>query len=158
MLIISLGGGSDLQLFVNDLSIAGQFSDITQFSEAIGRLMRMRNTAKQFSHTLQCHRDIVNTQVTSKMMMQQAVQMLPPNERQALMQWLTRDGPFWDDSRKHSDDDYFECEGEIVTGNAVSEAAYFCSCGNDCQLVSLIPSKWDSQKLFVDWYISDEIG
>ncbi len=88
--------------------------------------------------------------------MPQAVQMLPLNERQAIMQWLTRDGPFWDDSREHSDDDYFEYEGQIVTGNALGEAAYQSSCGIDCQLVSLIPSKWDFQEIQINWHISDQ--
>jgi hypothetical protein len=90
------------------------------------------------------------------MKMPQAVQMLPLNERQALMQWLTRDGPFWDDVRKHEANDYLECNGKIVTDTSIGEAAYNCFQGTNSQLISLTPSAWEFSPIIVDWNLSSE--
>ena len=57
--------------------------------------------------------------------MQQAIGSLGvENERCAVMIWLTKAGPFWDDVRRHRGDDWLDCEGEVVTDTAVGEAAF----------------------------------
>lgn len=58
------------------------------------------------------------------------------------MQWLTRLGPFWDDDRQHSSDDWYECNGDVVTDTAVGEAAYCLLHGIHRRLVSMNPSSW----------------
>lgn len=72
------------------------------------------------------------------------------------MQWITRLGPFWDDERRHGCDEYFECNGEVVTDTAVGEAAYRCLDGIGTCLVSLIPSLWDFSPVAAEWRKSDE--
>lgn len=83
--------------------------------------------------------------------MPQAIQLLGQSEKSALMQWLTRYGPFWEDKRGHGPDDYLECNDQVVTDTAVGEAAFHCFQGADYQLVSLIPSSWEHTPLFVWW-------
>ena len=113
--------------------------------------MAMREIARRFGQQVQCRRNLINAQVTSNKTMQQVVQTLNANQRRALMQWLTRNGPFWEDVRQHSSDDWFECRGEIVTDRAVGEAAYSISYGIPCSLVSVNPSSWTTSPLAVDW-------
>ena len=60
-----------------------------------------------------------------------------------MMSWLTSRGPFWDDLRQHSPDDYLECGGEVVTDSAVGEAAFRSLLAVQCALVSFVPSDWD---------------
>ena len=67
------------------------------------------------------------------------------------MQWLTRHGPFWEDVRVHSSNDYLECKGEVVTDTAVGEAAYCCFHGMHRSLVSLTPSLWVFSPVEVAW-------
>ncbi len=67
------------------------------------------------------------------------------------MQWLTRHGPFWEDSRVHNPDDYLEFNGEIVTDTAVGEAAYCCYHGLHRHLVSFVPSLWEFSPVSVTW-------
>ena len=83
-----------MQLFVNNLSIHGQFLDIQTFKEAISRVMAMREIARQFGRQLYCHRNLAYAQVTKNLSMPQAIQHFDKNEQRSVMQWLTRNGPF----------------------------------------------------------------
>ncbi len=84
--------------------------------------------------------------------MPQAIQDLSTDKRRALMQWLTRSGPFWDDYRWHSGDDYLECNGELATDTAVGEVALRIFHGTLCGLVSVDPSSWLFSPLAVEWH------
>ena len=103
--------------------------------------MAMRELARgQYGRELQCHRNVAGAQVTHDLSMPQAIQGLSKDKRRALMQWLTRSGPFWDDHRQHGGDDYLECNGELVTDTAAGEAALRLFHGTSCGLVSMDPS------------------
>lgn len=119
--------------------------------------MAIRQIARRFGRALYCHRSIAQAQVTPTVTMPQAVQALTPNERRALMQWLTQHGPFWEDVRNHGPDDWLEWNGSIVTETAVGEAAWCCLNGIERGLVSLIPSNWQFSPVPVDW-VSDTSG
>ena len=74
------------------------------------------------------------------------------------MQWLTRYGPFWEDVRQHTGNDYLECKDDIVTDTAVGEAAYCRFKGIDRALVSMNPSCWLTSPLFVNWYENEHVS
>lgn len=142
-----------MELIFNDCSIHGQFHDLTTFRDAIGRVMAIRETARQFGRELHCHRNVANAQVTHDMRMSQAVQAaLSRDQVRALMQWLNRYGPFWDDDRQHGVDDWFEYNGAIVTDTAVGEAAYRLFHEIPYSLVSMNPSCWTTSPLSVVWH------
>lgn len=86
--------------------------------------------------------------------MPQAIQRLGQAEKSALMQWLTRHGPFWEDERVHGPDDYLECNDQVVTDTAIGEVAFRCFQGTDYRLVSLIPSSWEHTPLAVRWLLA----
>lgn len=141
-----------MELIFNDLSIHEQFSDIETFRDAIKRVMTIRRVAYQFDRELYCHRNVANAQVTSALTMQQVVQQaLTRDQTRSLMQWLNRHGPFWEDVRRHSGNDWLECSGEIVTDTAVGEAAYCLFHGISRGLVSMDPSCWLTSPLSVNW-------
>lgn len=144
-----------MELLINDLSLHGQFTAPDSFRVAIGRVMKIRQVARQSKRELYCHRGLVQAQVAPGMTMPQAVQKLKIEERRALMQWLTRQGPFWEDERRHTADDWFECKGEIVTDTAVGEAAWRNLNGIDHALVSLTPSDWEFSPIPVAWVQDD---
>lgn len=143
--------GLTVALLTNDLSIHGQFHDLHGFRDALRRLMAIRNVAKKYGREVHCHRNMAGVEVMPKVYMPQAIQSLTQNERRVVMQWLTQHGPFWEDERVHSSDDWLECNGEIVTETAVGEAAYRCLRGIETHLVSLIPSLWDFSPAVVKW-------
>ena len=138
-------------MLLNDCSIHGQFSDIRSFQDAVERVMTIRKTARQFGRDLQCHRNVANAQVTHELTMPQVVNRLSRDTRSALMQWITRHGPFWEDVRQHTGDDWLEYNGKFVTETAVGEAAYCLLYGIDRGLVSMNPSSWLTSPLLIDW-------
>ena len=141
---------------MNDRSLHGQFYDHVGFLEAVERVMLIRTEVRTAGSELFCHRAMAGAQVTPDLMMQQAIQFMGESKRRAWIQWLTRQGPYWTDTRQHGEDDWLEVEdGEIVTESAIAEAA-FCRLHNvNRQLVSLEPSRWLRNPIFVKWIKAD---
>lgn len=119
------------------------------------RLMAMRQLAQQFGRPLYCHRNVANGRVTTNLLMPQALREFTQNEVRALLGWLHRQGPFWEEARVHEADQYLECNGEIVTDTAVGEAGYNRIHGIDQRLVSLSPSDWEHSPIVVRWVPDD---
>jgi hypothetical protein len=111
----------------------------------------MRRLAQAFGRSLYCHRNIVNARVTRDLSLPEAINSLRIDEKRALMPWLTQFGPFWEDTRAHSPDDYLEHDGEVVTDTAVGEAAVRCLGGMDSWLISFSPSSWERSPIRVEW-------
>lgn len=132
-----------MELLVNDLSFHGQFQDLGSFRNAIEHVMIMREVARRYGRALHCHKNMAHARITPTLSMPQAIQGLTTNEKRALMTWLHRLGPFWEEARVHHPNDYLECNGDVVTDTAVGEAAYCCIHGIDRRLVSLTPSAWE---------------
>ena len=89
------------------------------------------------------------------MTLQLASRGLTQNERRALLQWLTQQGPFWDDMRNHAPDDWLEFNSLIVTDTSLGEAGWCCGSGIERGLVSFVPSNWQFTPILVDW-LSEE--
>ena len=105
-----------MELLVNDLSIHGQFSTLADFKKAIKRVLEIRRMAMRFGRQLHCHRKVAHTQVMAGVYMQQAVNSLSKDESRAVMRWLTHQGPFWEDNRLHSPNEYFEWMDQFLEG------------------------------------------
>lgn len=140
-----------MDFLVNDLSLAGQFHDIQSFGNSIDTLMKIRQEIQRLGSALYCHRKLINAQVTAETHMQQAVQGLPASQRAALMQWLTRHGPYWEDAQLHNPDDWLEVDGNPVTETALGEAAICRLRGLPRELVSFAPSDWLLSSIIVTW-------
>ena len=140
-----------MDIFANDLSIHKQFHDMLSFHNALRRLMALRNSARQLGRDVYCNRSLISVEAISGMPMQQALNRLSRSESQAILHWLTRGGPFWDDLRQHSGDDYLEFRDKVVTDSAVGEAAYRKLSNVECGLVSIKPSDWDFSPIKVSW-------
>lgn len=145
-----------MNFLVNDLSIHGQFHNLVEFVESIKRIMVIRQTVQQFDCKLYCDPNISIWNVSPRMSMVQAVQKLDINRKRAVLSWMREEGPFRHHDSYHDVIGDFKCNGTIVTGTAVGEAAYRCDLGDDTHLVSFIPSKWDDKpSVQVCWSISD---
>ena len=145
------GGGRKVDFLLNDLSFHGQFLDFGSFRSAIDRLMKIRQVVYHFGCELYCHRNISQALVTPTTSMLQMVQGLTLNERRALLQWIMRQGPFWEDARNHEPGDWLEWNGTVITDTAIGETAWCCLSGIERALVSLMPSNWQFSPISVDW-------
>ena len=103
----------------------------------------LRSMAKRFGRDIHCGRNLLHAEPLRGVPMSQAIARLSPDQRRATMSWLTSGGPFWDDLRQHGPDDYLDCEGAVVTDSGVGEAAFKSLFGDQCALVSFVPSDWD---------------
>ncbi len=144
-----------MEFLVNDLSLDAQFSCADDFMAVIGKLMELRRIATQYGRELFCHKNLLQSKATVDMTMFQMVQSLPVDERRSLLQWLTKQGPFWDERRYHAPDDWLECDGCIVTDTAVGEAGWCCLNGIDRRLAGFSPSNWEFTPVRVE-LVSDE--
>lgn len=142
-----------MELFVNELSLHEQFPDIGSFHKAFERLMQIRSVAGRFDCVIHCDRAFLNARPLSNTMVQQAISRFPQNERRAVLLWLTREGPFWNDSnrRRHDPSEYLECRDILVTDTGIGEAAYESMHGIESGLVSFTPSDWDFSPVTVSW-------
>ncbi|WP_312834695.1 hypothetical protein [Comamonas sp.] len=147
-----------MDLLLNELSFHGQFQDIPAFKAAIDRVMLLRQLARRFGREIHCHRSLANAQVTHAQTLQQVVQAFEMDERRALMQWFARQGPYWEDVRLHSTDDYLEYKGEPVTDTALGEAAFGVVHGQERRLTSLTPSAFELSPLPVTWTTDDGLA
>ena len=138
-----------MQLLFNELSIQGQFYDITDFRNAARRLVGMRKIAQQFGRELHCHRNTINQRISRSISVYEAIQTFTREEKRSLLLWLTRHGPFWEEAPFHGPDHWLECDDEIVTDTALGEAAYCTAGGIDRRLVSITPSKWSRAPIAV---------
>ena len=146
-----------MDLLANDLSVHEQFHDLAGFRGALSQLMAVREVAKRLGRDIHCHRSFLNTSPIPGIPLQRAIGNLRvESERRAVMVWLTRSGPFWDDVRQHGGDDWLECGGEPVTDSAVGEAAFRTLHGVECGMVSVSPSDWLVTPLAITWVRDDE--
>lgn len=144
-----------MEIFFNECSLHGQFQDIEEFNVALDTLMSFRGAINKYNRELYCHRNCTASAVTHGLSFQQAVQSLDKSKARALMGWLCRSGPFWEDERNHSQDDYFESRGEVVTDTAIGECAYLELTSRKAQLASLAPSDWEGSPIDVSWHKDD---
>lgn len=125
-----------MDLLLNDLSLAGQFPNSEAFRSAVTEMMKLRAVAERYGRDIYCTRQLANVQVTPSENLPQVLSGFQIDQRRALTAWLTRQGPFWDDQRRHDGGEYFECKGEVVTDSAIGEAAYRNHHGIDHDVVS----------------------
>ena len=140
-----------MELLANDRSVHGQFHTLGDFRAALARLMKMRTTARRFCRDVHCTRAFLHTCALPNRPMVQTLQQLGTDERRAVLHWMTRGGPFWDELRQHGGDDWLECRDELVTDSAVGEVAYRTLHGVSSGLVSVTPSDWDYSPMEVTW-------
>ncbi|WP_212626436.1 hypothetical protein [Pseudomonas sp. PP3] len=141
-----------MELFFNECSLHGQFADTQSFEDSLEVLMAMRGVARKYDRDLYCHRQLMQSMVTHQLNLPQTMRSLDRNKASALMGWLGRTGPFWEDTRRHPTEEYLECLNEVVTDTAIGECAYLSFLSKEAQLTSISPSGWSNSLLEVTWH------
>ena len=114
--------------------------------------MTMRNIARRFGREVYCRRSTLHrTAMPETPLVQALSRILSRDQQMATMQWLQKQGPFWEDSSKHDPNEWFECDGEIVTETGLAEAAYCSTIGVSHSMVSFTPSDWEYSPISVIW-------
>ena len=144
-----------MDLLANDLSFHGQFHETASLRGAFGRLMAMREASRRHGRDVYCGRALLTANVAPGMTMQQALQRFSEAQRRSVLSWMASKGPFWDDTRRHTPDDWLAIQDKLVTDSALGEAAFCNLHGHACGLVSVTPSNWDFSPVVVSWRRGD---
>jgi hypothetical protein len=113
-----------LEIFLNDLSVAGQFADPAEFRTALQPLMQLRARRADLQRMLYCSSTFSLRPVTPVRSVREAI--VETRDRLFIglvLEWLGKSGPFWDADRFPNADDYFEFEEEDVTDQGLGEAS-----------------------------------
>lgn len=113
--------------------------------------MGMRNLAAQYRYDLHCHRNAPQSKATRRYSLQQAVNHFDnPDLCRAVLRWMTKLGPFWEDLQEHPSLGTLLCNGQNVTDSAVGKAACIMERGLASAVVSIYPSSWCQSPLEVN--------
>ncbi|BBL24130.1 hypothetical protein CT3_15850 [Comamonas terrigena NBRC 13299] len=145
-----------VEIYLNELSFHGQFQEISEFKNALDLMMEMRLTARRFGREIHCRKNISEVKITHNKNLHQIIGALTLNEQRALIEWFNRRGPFWEDGRQHSADDYLEHNGDVITESSLGEAAYCIHLGIDRRTASTSPSTFLSDPLKVNFHLNNQ--
>jgi hypothetical protein len=144
---------------VNDASLQGQFPDSYVFVSCLTAILSARARLSRVRDSLYASRMLSERAVTEHMTFKAAIlQAAERDIRHQILQWLDRQGPFFEDDRLFEQDDYFECFDTDVTDQGLGEAARRIKSGQDAGAFSFIggPIDFARTPLFVDHGIQEE--
>ena len=113
-----------MEWHLNDLSLDGQFDEPQSFCAMLKNLLQLRISNPTMRNQLYCSRLLHLRQITQTVDLRQAI--LETKDKiftRLVLEWITKSGPFWDDSRQHNQDDYFEYQSHDVTDQGLGEAS-----------------------------------
>ena len=136
----------------NDASLHGQFSSLSQFLSALALVFRMRDAMQKSGLRLEVSRLVTErATISTQTLRQVTTKVANVDIKRRVLSWLDKDGPFWDDPPIHSSDEYFECEGDIVTETGLGEACTLVALSTAAAVISMSPSKFTKHPLEVFW-------
>lgn len=147
-----------MKFYTNELSLEKQFNSIEEFTKALSKIMKARGLIKSFGYTLNCSRSISNQPVIEGQSFHQVLQKLSKSQKLAVLTWTSKDGPFWEEERNHCEDDYIECNDDIITGTSIAEASTDIKQDNPASLVSFENSSWPTPNVVTQWHDDEKIS
>lgn len=143
-----------MELFANELSLHGQFVHVSDFYATLKQVWNCKEIANRYDIPVFCLRTIAERLVTDTLTFRQAV---APNKNiaRAVMTWIDKNGPFWDETQQHDPDEYFDYHGEVVTEHSLGEVAFRHYHDGSSATLSFHPSQFTMNPLVVTWRHSD---
>jgi len=145
-----------MELFVNELSLHGQFHSADSFLSSLKELMQCRNVTKRYQYPLYCSRSIIHRSVSGDIPFNQAVANRGDITRKVKI-WLDKHGPFWDEPPDHDPDEWYEWDERIVTETSLGEASFKLSRNKYSVIISFSPSDFLFNPLKIIWKQSDSV-
>jgi hypothetical protein len=146
-----------VDLFVNDLSLHGQFSDHQTFRRSLDEVIQCRACAATYRRALRVPRSIIGRPAIGQADFRQAVQMTgDKNFVSLVISWIAKNGPFVEDDLLRSPGEYLDLnDGTVVSEEAIGEAATRHFQSLPAGLVSFAPSTFQHTPIEVHWHRDD---
>jgi hypothetical protein len=145
-----------VELFINDLSLHGQFQGVQDFRTSFEGLLRCRSCSQTFGRPCYVPRQISRRMVAPNLSFRQAITSIGNLDlTRRVMAWINQHGPFADDVLTRSANEYYAYGDEVVTEEILGEAAARYFADRPTALVSLAPSDFEHSSLEVTWHRND---
>ncbi|EOI7409554.1 hypothetical protein OZ680_003312 [Yersinia enterocolitica] len=136
-----------MNILFNELSINHDIDSHYTLHEEIKELMLVRKHLLNNDSMIYCQRQFINFNFNNGRSVLSYIYQFNREEKIDIMNWLSKNGPFWDDQQLHSSqDEYFHNEIK-VTGFALAEAAAQILCNSEYQLFSINSSGYNTPKV-----------
>jgi len=148
-----------MRIFFNELSIEGQFNSVHDFKSSFFEVMEMRKKANQFGYKLECSKSIFERLVTVNRYFPTVLDDFSKDEKRAILLWVSKQGPFWQEKQSHGENDYVTVDGneEIFNGDIICEACVInLNNISYSSLVSITPSSWCMNPINAIYHFDDE--
>ncbi|MBK6530177.1 MAG: hypothetical protein IPF99_11400 [Deltaproteobacteria bacterium] len=136
----------------NELSLHGQVP-LADAPKILAMMLECREMVRRFGGALRLRREVLSRPLGGTITLLDFIQRIPSQDsrKRLLLSWLTKEGPFLEDSREHLPDTLYECLGVVVTDWTLAELAHRhgISGGASISAVSLHPSNMDTNPLEV---------
>lgn len=141
-----------MEFMFNELSLHGQFRGMEEAEQALRKLLGWRKQIRSEGTVLRGPRQFWDRPFTTSGTVRDVVKGCKDAElRVSVINWLAKEGPFWDVEPHHGPDDWLECAGQIITNSSIAEAAVAVTRGHEREILSVSPSSWERTPLTVDW-------
>ncbi|NCC30975.1 MAG: hypothetical protein EOM24_03000 [Chloroflexia bacterium] len=146
-----------MDLFINDLSLHGQFGDHQTFRRSLDEVMQCRTCVAHYQRALRVPRSIVGRPAIGQADFRQAVKMTGDRNFVSLViSWINKNGPFVEDDLLRNPGEYLAlADATLVTEEVIGEAAARQFEGLPSGLVSFAPSKFQHTPIEVRWHRDD---
>ena len=114
-------------------------------------MMTMRSVAQRYGFVVSCSSTMLNRQPLWDLDLLHVLNRIPEAVKKSVLFWLTRQGPFWEAQQAHSESEWFECRGSLITGTGLGEAAFRTMSGTFCGVLSFSPSEWEDPFIQFVW-------
>lgn len=140
-----------MHLLFNGLSIHEQFHNPSELLEAFRRVRTLRDIAHTFGQELYFPRNVSNKMAgpNSSVFHQLRNTVLSKDEMRYLLRWFEKQGPFWEDIQEHNPNEVFVFSDDLISDEALAEAAHCVRIGIESGVISIIPSVWEYSPLLV---------
>ena len=147
-----------MDFLLNELSLHSQYHSERDFLKSLKMIMACDEAIKKAGYHLYCSRELISREIINSIDFRQAIKNTGDrNFIQFIVNWLAKNGPFWNEKRQHSEDDYFEYQTEVVTNYALAEAAWRIANQHECHTISFEPSDFNCTPLKVIWHQSEGV-
>lgn len=112
-----------MRIYLNEVSVQGQFQDETEFRQLLEQLMAARIRSPSLAG-MRTTPTLADRPVSHERNVRQVVQSWRGSPMaSAVLAWVGRNGPFIEADRLIEDEDLFQCQGVEVTDGGLGEAA-----------------------------------
>lgn len=139
-----------MAVFLNELSLHGQYKSSSAFSHALALIFRMKEEIEKAGDQFLCCDQLRLAPVTVETSFQTEISsLLSSAQRLAIVRWFDKSN--WIATQVHNSDDEFFWQDIEVTNSSMAEAAFRLQMGERSVLFGFAPSQFNVSPLSVSW-------